>query len=113
MPNSSTSAVCRSNVPGEPCQCLFFRFASTQASSRRSESESLFGIGLRSNLPLLGAVFLTFVLQMLIIYLRLLNPVFRTEPLSAVELMVCLGAAAIVFAAVEIAKGWRNRKRER
>lgn len=79
----------------------------------RSESDSLFRLGLRSNLPLLGAVLLTFVLQMLIIYVPLLNPVFRTQPLSLVELVACLGAAAVAFAAAEVEKVWRNRKRDR
>jgi Ca2+-transporting ATPase len=79
----------------------------------RSESESLFRIGLLSNLPLLGAVVLTFVLQLLIIYVPWLNPVFKTQPLNAVELMVCLGAAGMAFAVAEIEKAWSNRKRER
>ncbi|MBL0124779.1 MAG: cation-translocating P-type ATPase [Betaproteobacteria bacterium] len=77
----------------------------------RSESESLFRIGLLSNLPLLGAVVLTFILQLLIIYVPWLNPVFKTQPLSAIELMVCLGAAGMAFAVAEIEKAWSNRKR--
>jgi Ca2+-transporting ATPase len=82
------------------------------AMAIRSESESLFRIGLLSNLPLLGAVVLTFVLQLFIIYVPVLNRVFRTEPLSAPELAICLGAATLVFAVAEAAKAWRNRKRE-
>jgi len=79
----------------------------------RSESESLFRLGLMSNLPLLGAVLLTLVLQLAIIYVPVLNTVFKTDALSPVELVVCLGAAAVAFAAAEGEKAWRNRSHER
>lgn len=76
----------------------------------RSETESLFRLGLGSNRPLLGAVLLTFVLQLATIYVPVLNPIFKTEPLSLAELAICLGAAAVVFVAVEIEKLWRRRR---
>lgn len=78
----------------------------------RSETESLLTQGLRSNLPLLGAVVLTFVLQMATIYLPFLHPIFKTQTLSLSELALCLGLAALVWVAVEIEKAWfRHRKR--
>ena len=43
-----------------------------------------------SNQPLLGAVLLTFALQMATIYVPVLNPIFKTEPLSAGELAICV-----------------------
>jgi Ca2+-transporting ATPase len=70
----------------------------------RSERESLFSLGLGSNLPLLGAVLLTVALQMAVIYLPWLNGIFRTAPLSAGELVACLVLSAVVFVAVEIEK---------
>ena len=76
----------------------------------RSELDSLFTQGLRSNLPLLGAVALTFVLQMATIYLPWLHPVFRTETLSAAQLLLCLALSAVVFGVVEIEKAWRRRR---
>lgn len=76
----------------------------------RSETVSLFRLGLGSNRPLLGAVLLTFVLQLATIYVPFLNPVFKTEPLSLVELMICLGASAVVLIAVEIEKAWLRRR---
>jgi len=76
----------------------------------RSETESLWRLGLGSNRPLLGAVLLTFALQLATIYVPALNPIFKTEPLSLAELMLCLGAAAVVFMAVEIEKAWLRRK---
>jgi Ca2+-transporting ATPase len=77
----------------------------------RSETESLFRLGLGSNRPLLGAVLLTFGLQMATIYVPLLNPVFKTQPLSLGELLICLGAASVVFFAVEIEKAWLRSRR--
>ncbi|TNF52070.1 calcium-translocating P-type ATPase, PMCA-type, partial [bacterium] len=48
----------------------------------RSERESLFKMGLFSNTLLLGAVLLTFALQMATIYVPFLNPIFKTAPLT-------------------------------
>lgn len=78
----------------------------------RSDKESLFKIGLLSNKPLLGAVLLTFLLQMATIYVPILNPVFKTTPLAAGELFVALVLSSFVFVAVEIEK-WFIRRRER
>jgi Ca2+-transporting ATPase len=75
----------------------------------RSERDSLWQLGLGSNRPLLGAVLLTFVLQMATIYVPALNPIFKTQPLSLAELGICLGAAALVGVAVEIEKAWHRR----
>lgn len=77
----------------------------------RSETASVFRLGLLSNRPLLGAVALTFSLQMACIYLPFLNPIFKTQPLSLVELMICVAAAAVVFVAVEVEKIWLRRMR--
>ncbi len=70
----------------------------------RSERESLFRQGLTSNLPLVGAVLLTFLLQLAIIYVPALNLVFRTQPLSAAELGYSLAVSSLVFIGVEIEK---------
>ncbi len=70
----------------------------------RSERESLFRQGLRSNLPLLGAFILTFLLQMATIYLPFLNPIFKTKPLTLWELSVTLAMSSVVFFAVETEK---------
>lgn len=48
------------------------------AQTMRSERDSLFQIGLLSNKPLLGAVALTFGLQMAVIYVPFLQTVFKT-----------------------------------
>jgi Ca2+-transporting ATPase len=75
----------------------------------RSERESLFTIGLTSNLPLLGAVLLGAVLQLAVIYVPFLNDVLKTQPLTAGELAFCIALPAIVFVAVEIEK-WLARR---
>jgi Ca2+-transporting ATPase len=77
----------------------------------RSERESLFSQGLFSNLPLFGAVALTFALQLATIYVPWLNPIFKTEPLTAAELGFCLAMSSLVFVAVEIEKALIRRGR--
>jgi len=76
----------------------------------RSERESLFSQGLLSNIPLLGAILLTFALQMATIYVPFLNPIFKTQPLTFSELMLTLALSSVVFFAVEIEKLVKRRK---
>jgi Ca2+-transporting ATPase len=80
----------------------------------RSEKESLFSIGLFSNLPMAAAVIITFTLQMATIYVPALNPIFKTDALNMGELALCLALSSVVFIAVEIEKwlvrcGWIYR----
>lgn len=82
----------------------------THVLAIRSETVSLWRLGLVTNKPLLGAVLLTFALQMATIYVPALNPIFKTQPLSAGELALCLAASAVVWAAVELEKAWRRRR---
>jgi Ca2+-transporting ATPase len=78
----------------------------------RSEYDSLFTIGVFSNKPLLGAVLLTFVLQMATVYVPFLNPVFNTAPLTPYEFALTLALSAVVFVAIEMEKLWvRIRRR--
>lgn len=76
----------------------------------RSERASFFQQGVWSNPSLLGAVALTFALQMAVIYVPQLNVIFKTQPLSVGELAFCLVLSSIVFIAVEIEK-WLIRRR--
>jgi Ca2+-transporting ATPase len=75
----------------------------------RSERDSLFRQGLWSNRPLLGAVVLTFVLQLATLYVPALHPIFKTEPLSSGELAGCLAVSTVVFVGVEVEK-WLVRR---
>lgn len=75
----------------------------------RSESASLFQTGVLSNLPMLGAVILTLLLQMAVIYVPALNTIFHTQPLPMFDLVVCLILSSLVLVAVEIEK-WLARR---
>jgi Ca2+-transporting ATPase len=75
----------------------------------RSERESLFTLGLGSNLPLALIVAGSILLQLVIIYTPLGNAWLNTRPLSAVELAIACGAALIVFLGVEIEKALVRR----
>lgn len=79
----------------------------------RSERESLFTIGIFSNKPMLGALFLTVILQMMIIYTPFLNTIFRTHPLTLYELIITLAVSSIVFCAVEIEKYIKRNRNDK
>jgi Ca2+-transporting ATPase len=70
----------------------------------RSDREFLYKKGVFSNIPLLGAVVLTCGLQLIVIYLPIANEIFKTQPLSIRELLICMGASALLFHAVELEK---------
>ena len=76
----------------------------------RSERQSLFSQGLFTNKPLLLAGLLTFALQMAVIYVPFLNPIFRTTPLPLKDLLIVLALSSVVFIAVELEKLFRRRK---
>jgi Ca2+-transporting ATPase len=73
--------------------------------------ESLFKVGLLSNKALLGAVLLTFVLQTAVIYVPFLQNLFKTDALSAGELLLSLVLSTVVFWGVELEK-WLMRRGE-
>ncbi len=75
----------------------------------RSERDSLFTQGVLSNRLLIGALLLTFALQMAVLYVPWLNPIFNTEPLSLDELAACLALSSVVFVGVEIEKALVRR----
>ncbi len=81
----------------------------------RSDHRFLFQIGLFSNKPLLGAIILTFILQMGVIYLPFANEIFHTQPLSLVELIICVALSLVVLSGVELEKvvkaAWARRRK--
>lgn len=77
----------------------------------RSDYRSLFAQGVFSNRLLIGAVILTFALQMALIYVPALRPVFNTSELSLLELAICLGLSSVVFWGVEAEKIFKRRRR--
>lgn len=76
----------------------------------RSNRESIFKIGLRSNMLLVYAVILTFLLQLAVIYVPFLQAIFKTTALSAGDLLLTLVLSSIVFLAIELEK-WFKRQR--
>jgi len=67
------------------------------AYSVRSSSESVFKTGLWSNKYLLGAVFLTVVLQLIVVYIPSLASIFGICALSFKDLLIAFAVSSIVL----------------
>lgn len=80
------------------------------AMSVRSDADSIFKIGFISNKPLLAAIVLNIFLQMIVVYIPFLNPIFHTEPLNLDELILTLALSLVVLFGVEIEKLWKKKK---
>lgn len=78
----------------------------TLALAMRSDRDSLFRIGLRSNKSMLAAIGVTFVLHLGVIYFPPLQIFFKTVPLSAADLGLALLLSTVVFWVVELRKAW-------
>ncbi|MFN2244189.1 MAG: cation-translocating P-type ATPase, partial [Anaerolineae bacterium] len=74
--------------------------------------ESLFKVGLLSNPALLGAVLLTFVLQMAVVYVPFLQNLFKTDALTLGELLLSLVLSTVVFWGVELEKWLMRRSKD-
>ncbi|MCC7479655.1 cation-translocating P-type ATPase [bacterium] len=70
----------------------------------RSMSQSFFSAGVAGNPAMLASVLLTFLLQLVLLYVPALQRYFSTVPLSALEVLACLALGSVVFWAVEIEK---------
>jgi Ca2+-transporting ATPase len=77
----------------------------------RSEENSLFKIGLLSNRSMLGAILMTVLLQMAVVYIPVFQRIFRTAPLSWQELAVALGVSVAVWLVTEVVKVFLRRRR--
>jgi Ca2+-transporting ATPase len=77
----------------------------------RSERESVFRLGFGTNRPLLIVLIGSVLLQLALIYVPALQPIFETTALSPMELGAVLLVTPVPFAAVEIEK-WLRRRRE-
>jgi len=65
--------------------------------------DPVFGIA-KSNILLWGAIALTCLLQLAVIYVPFLQNIFDTCSLSAMELLACLGSGVVVFGLIEVMK---------
>ena len=75
----------------------------------RSERDSLFRLGVRSNVALMLAVLVTTGLQLALLYVPFLQRTFGTVALTPFELTVSLLLSTVVFWAVELEKLIRRR----
>jgi Ca2+-transporting ATPase len=67
----------------------------------RSESESIFTIGIFSNKPMFSAVSITALLQLMVVYTPAFNHILHTQPLPLDALIGCIAVSSIIFWAVE------------
>ena len=70
----------------------------------RSDTQLTFQMNPKTNLYLWGAVGLTTILQLLLIYVPPLQSFFGTHFLSFTELSICLGFSALMFVWIEMEK---------
>jgi Ca2+-transporting ATPase len=83
----------------------------SNALAARSEHESVFALGLGTNKVLLIVLGATAAVQLALVYVPFLQPIFETTALSVTELLVVLLVTPIPFLAVELEK-WVRRRRE-
>jgi Ca2+-transporting ATPase len=76
----------------------------------RTELTPLVSSRFFANGAMLAAVGLTFALQLLVIYAPPLNPIFKTVPLSAADLAICIAISGVVATLVELEKWYRRSK---
>ena len=102
------------NDPTGPWQTIIFTTLTfcqmAYAGCIRKNSESIFSINIFGNKALFGAVSLTFLLQLMLIYVPFFQKIFRTVPLSSTELLLCFAVALLVIFASEIEKLVRRQR---
>ncbi|MDI6731323.1 MAG: calcium-translocating P-type ATPase, PMCA-type [Candidatus Margulisbacteria bacterium] len=80
------------------CSQLFHAF------NCRSESRSLFSLGITTNLNLVWAALFSFMLQMAVIYTPFLQMVFKTEPLGLFDWFLVIALSSLPLWGVEFIK---------
>jgi len=80
-----------------------------QAIGTRSGNDSLFKVGLFSNLPLLGLAILVIGAQFAAIYLPVLQTFLQTSWLTPIDLLLCFGVSFLVFVYAEVEKVFLRR----
>ncbi len=83
------------------------------ALATRSESQTLWQAGIFTNKALLGAVLLTFGLQMAVVYVPFLQEVFSTQALTLAELGISLLASLFVLLVIDGVKSSEKEKNYR
>ena len=70
----------------------------------RSQTESLFKLGILTNAKLVGAAVISFLLQMAVVYLPFFQVVFKTKPLSLVDWIMVVALSSLPLWAMELIK---------
>jgi len=76
----------------------------------RSDSRSLFNLGVSSNQPLLWAVTGSAALQVLLVQMPWTEVLFKLTPLSAAQWLMAVGLGLLPLAAMEL---WKAAQRAR
>lgn len=79
--------------------------------SVRSFNDSILKIGFFTNKPLLLSIFITVILQLVIIYTPFFNTLFHTQPLNLKELFFTFMFPIIILLIIEIEKKINNLKK--
>lgn len=79
------------------------------ALSIRSSDDLLITIGPFSNRLMIGAVILTVVLQLMLLYIPFFQGVFNVAPLSWSQLLICFALSWVLFSVAEGVK-WARRR---
>ncbi len=82
------------------------------ALAMRSQRDLLWNLGLLSNWPMLAAVVLTFLLQLMVLYIPALQFFFKTSPLTLTDLAISIAVSTIGFWAVECQKGLMHHRQK-
>jgi Ca2+-transporting ATPase len=100
--------------PSGPWQTMTFTTLAfsqmAQAMATRSRRESLFRLGLRSNLPGMLIALFVFLLQLAALYLPFFQQLLYTQPLSAQQITISLVLSSLVFWAIELEKVFIRRR---
>ena len=75
-----------------------------QALASRSSTTSFFSLGFFTNPTLIAMVVITFVLQLIAIYVPFLDEFFHVTPLSLFELFIAMGVGTLAFIGIETEK---------
>ena len=109
------------SVRKEPVECArtaaFVVLSLTQlfhSFNCRSTTESLFKLGIFSNMSLVGAAVISGLLQMAAVYSPFAQTIFKTRPISHLDWLPIIALSSLPFWAMEVAKiGMRRSERAR
>jgi Ca2+-transporting ATPase len=75
----------------------------------RSQTVSLFRLGILTNTKLLGAVVISFLLQMAVVYVPFFQLIFKTEPLRTADWLMVVTISSLPLWAMELVKAFSRK----